>query len=149
IALKALSPAINDPTTAVLAIDQLERLLRAVGQRYLHDERFLDEDGRLRLIFQTPDWDDFVHLAFDEIRQYGAQSIQVARRLRAMIESDMETLPEVRLPALREQLALLNDAMERAYPSPKELALARVPDRQGLGAAARSVGGPLRIVGSE
>jgi len=53
IALKALSPAINDPTTAVLAIDQLQRLLRAVGQRNLRDTPLLDADGTLRLIYRT------------------------------------------------------------------------------------------------
>ena len=59
IAIKALSPAINDPTTAVLAIDQLQRLLRTVGNRDLHDERIFDSDGRLRVIFRTPNWDGF------------------------------------------------------------------------------------------
>src|SRR5271155_1330755 len=64
IAIKALSRAINDPTTAVLAIDQLQRLLRMVGSRELHDENILDGDGQLRVIFQTPNWEDFVDLTF-------------------------------------------------------------------------------------
>jgi uncharacterized membrane protein len=42
IALKALSPAINDPTTAVLAIDQLQRMLRSVGKRNLRTDEILD-----------------------------------------------------------------------------------------------------------
>jgi uncharacterized membrane protein len=46
IAIKALSPAINDPTTAVLAIDQLHRLLVAVGRRYLHDDVVRDAAGQ-------------------------------------------------------------------------------------------------------
>ena len=41
IALKALSPAINDPTTAVLAIDQLHRMLRTVGKRHLRTDEIL------------------------------------------------------------------------------------------------------------
>ena len=45
IAIRALSKAINDPTTAVLAIDQLHRLLRNVGRRHLHDEQIMDNDG--------------------------------------------------------------------------------------------------------
>ena len=45
IAIKALSPAINDPTTAVLAIDQLHRLLRLVGARHLHDD-LVHDSGR-------------------------------------------------------------------------------------------------------
>ena len=87
IALKALSPAINDPTTAVLAIDQLHRLLRSVGKRNLRTDNITDESGKLRVIFRTPNWEDFVNLACTELRRYGADSIQVVRRLRAMIEN--------------------------------------------------------------
>lgn len=133
IALKALSPAINDPTTAVLAIDQLHRLLRQVGKRQLSDERFLDEAGKLRVIFRTPNWEDFVNLAFSEIRRCGADNFQVARRLRAMIENLMRTLPEHRHAALQQQLALLDREIERQYSLPEDLALARGSDSQGLG----------------
>src|SRR5690242_9555600 len=63
VGIKALSSAINDPTTAVLAIDQLHRLLRLVGRRHLHDDALYDASGTLRVIFPTPDWQDFVQLA--------------------------------------------------------------------------------------
>ena len=86
IAIKALSPAINDPTTAVLAIDQLHRLLRLVGARHLHDDVLHNSEGVPRLIFRTPNWEDFVALTFSEIRLYGAGNFRIARRLRAMIE---------------------------------------------------------------
>ena len=138
IAIKALSPAINDPTTAVLAIDQLQRLLRTAGNRNLHNERLFDSDGRLRVIFQTPNWDDFVHLTFSEIRQYGAQSIQVVRRLRAMIENLSQSLPEPRLPALRQQQDLLDRTLQELYAFPEDLALARIADSQGLGGSSGS-----------
>ena len=100
LALKALSPAINDPTTAVLAIDQLHRLLRAAGRRHLRTDEILDKSGNLRVVLRTPNWEDFVHLAFTEIRHCGADNIQIARRLRAVIENLMQTLPEHRHPAL-------------------------------------------------
>ena len=138
IAIKALSKAINDPTTAVLAIDQLQRLLRAVGRRHLHDEDIRDDKGRLRLVYRTPNWEDFVHLTFSEIRLYGAENFQVARRLRAMIEALFQSLPESRLPALRRELDLLDRALEKLYPFPEDLALARTPDLQGLGGASTS-----------
>jgi uncharacterized membrane protein len=135
IAIKALSPAINDPTTAVLAIDQLQRLLRTAGERNLHNERLFDSDGRLRVIFQTPNWEDFVHLAFNEIRQYGGVSTQVVRRLRAMIENLSRSLPEARLQALRQQQDLLDRTLQKFYAFPEDLALARIADSQGLGGA--------------
>jgi len=133
IALKALSPAINDPTTAVLAIDQLHRLLRSVGKRNLRTDTITDQAGKLRVIFRTPNWDDFVNLACTELRRYGADSIQVVRRLRAMLENLIHTLPEDRHAALQAQLALLDDAIKAIYLLPQELTLARTTDSQGLG----------------
>ena len=85
IAIKALSKAINDPTTAVLAIDQLQRLLGLVGKRHLQDERIADVSGHLRLVLHKPDWQDFVQVSFSEIRLYGGENFQITRRLRAMI----------------------------------------------------------------
>ncbi len=133
IAIKALSKAINDPTTAVLAIDQLHRLLRNVGERHLHDEQISDASGRLRVLFQTPNWVDFVQLACREIRLYGAENFQIARRLRAMIDNLVKALPESRRPALRQERDLLDRAIEKLYVLPEDLALARTPDSQGLG----------------
>ena len=138
IAIKALSPAINDPTTAVLAIDQLQRLLHTAGDRNLHNARLFDGDGRLRVIFQTPNWEDFVHLAFNEIRQYGGGSTQVVRRLRAMIQNLLQSLPENRLPALRQQQDVLDRTLQKFYAFPEDLALARIADSQGLGGASGS-----------
>jgi uncharacterized membrane protein len=80
------------------------------------------------VLFQTPNWDDFVHLTFNEIRQYGAKSIQVVRRLRAMIESLSQSLPESRLPALRQQQDLLDRTLQELYEFPEDLALARIAD---------------------
>ena len=133
IALKALSPAINDPTTAVLAIDQLHRLLRSVGKRNLRTDNITDELGKLRVIVRTPNWEDFVTLACTELRRYGADSIQVVRRLRAMIENLILTLPEDRHAALQAQLALLDHVIKGIYSLPEELALALATDSQGLG----------------
>src|SRR4051812_32280153 len=133
IGIKALSPAINDPTTAVLAIDQLHRLLRLVGRRHLHDDVLFDADGVLRLIFPTPDWQDFVQLAVSEIRLYGAANFQISRRLRAMIENLLTSLPENRRPVLLDQLDLLDQTLEKLHSLPKDLELARQPDFQGLG----------------
>jgi uncharacterized membrane protein len=135
IALKALSPAINDPTTAVIAIDQLHRLLRKAGNQNLRTDEILDKSGKLLVIFRTPNWEDFVHLAFTEIRHCGAQNMQIARRLRAMIENLIETLPKHRHPALQRELDLLDRETEKYFRYPEDLALARVGDPQGLGGA--------------
>jgi uncharacterized membrane protein len=135
IAIKALSKAINDPTTAVMALDQLHRLLRVVGKRHLHDDMIRDAAGRARVILHTPDWEDFVQLSCREIRLYGAENFQVARRMRAMLENLLRILPEARGPALREELELLDCTLDKLGLLPQDLALARTPDLQGLGSS--------------
>jgi uncharacterized membrane protein len=137
IGLKALSPAINDPTTGVLAIDQVHRLLRVVGARRLRGDAILGRDGELRVIFRTPDWEDFVHVACCEIRACGASNIQVARRLRAMLDDLLRLLPRHRHAALEVERGLLDRAIEEHFRFPEDLALARIADIQGLGGAAR------------
>jgi uncharacterized membrane protein len=133
IALKALSPAINDPTTGVLAIDQLHRMLRMVGSRHLRTDEILNESGQLRVVFRTPNWEDFVHLAFSEIRACGSHNLQIVRRLRAMIENLVQTLPAHRHTALQQELSLLDREIERNFTYPEDLALAQIGDAQGLG----------------
>jgi uncharacterized membrane protein len=133
IALKALSPAINDPTTAVLAIDQLHRMLRTVGKRDLRTDEIPNKSGKLRVIFRTPNWEDFVHLAFSEIRFCGSGNLQIVRRLRAMIDNLLQTLPQHRHKELRQELSLLDREIAKNFSYPEELALARIADTQGLG----------------
>jgi uncharacterized membrane protein len=133
IAIKALSPAINDPTTGVLAIDQLHRLLRRVGLRNLRGEEILDAGGELRLIFRTPNWEDFVHLTCIEIRHCGAGSIQIMRRMRSMLENLIQTLPPLRHAELHRQLKLLDRTIDEHYSFPEDLEIVRIPDSQGLG----------------
>lgn len=133
IGIKALSPAINDPTTAVLALDQLHRLLRLVGRRYLHDDALYDAHGVHRLIFPTPNWEDFVRLSVTEIRLYGAGNFQVSRRLRAMLANLLEVLPENRRAAILRELELLDRTLEKLHDLPDDLEFARQADSQGIG----------------
>jgi uncharacterized membrane protein len=133
IANRALSPAVNDPTTAVLALDQITDLLLSLGRRRLDEGVAHDADGKLRLVYGTPDWPDYVILAMSEIRQFGGASLQVDRRLRAMLEHLIEALPEARRPALEEELALLGSAVERGFRDEADRKRAGVGDYQGVG----------------
>lgn len=133
IAIKALSPAINDPTTAVLAIDQLHRLLRLVGIRHVKNDHFYDDAGELRLIYRTPNWRDYVHLACTEIRHCGAGSIQIVRRMRSMLENLIKKLPDFRHAELRLQLEILDREIDLHFASDADRELARIADSQGLG----------------
>jgi uncharacterized membrane protein len=138
IALRALSPAINDPTTAVLAIDQLHRLLRLVGKRNLRTDEIRGPSGDLRAIFRTPNWEDFVNLAFSEIRACGSSNLQIVRRLRAMIENLVQTSPAHRHSALQKQLELLEREIQKQFKYEEERELARIGDSQGLGGHSRA-----------
>ena len=139
IALKALSPAINDPTTAVLAIDQVHRLLRAVGKRRLHGDEIFDSTGTRRVVYRTPDWQDYVHVTFTEIRACGAANVQIARRLRAMLENLFVALPPHRHAELEAERRRLDQAIEAAYGNREDLMLARIPDAQGLGGSSSRI----------
>ena len=132
-ASKALSPAVNDPTTAVLAIDQIHHLLRDIGHRYLANGLERDSKGRVRLVYRTPGWEDFVLLATTEIRQYGRDSIQVQRRLRAMLKDLIQTLPVQRRAVLHREITLLSNLSRRAFPDLGDQELAESSDLQGIG----------------
>jgi len=138
IAIKALSPAVNDPTTAVQALDQIEDLLRRLGCRQLDAGQARDATGALRLTFQVPTWEDYLALAFDEIRQFGATSVQVVRRLRAALVGLADTVVvEARRDAVRQYLEHLNTGIGRSNFDDQDQAAARLEDRQGLGLARR------------
>ncbi len=132
--LRALSPAVNDPTTAVQALDGIETLLDALCGRDLERGRISDAAGRLRLLYPTPSWPELLDLALTEIRHYGADTPQIARRMRSLLLSLQSSAPPVRRPALEQQLARLDAAVRSAYPDPAELAFALVPDHLGIGA---------------
>lgn len=85
-----------DPTTAVQAIDRLHDCLRQLAHRPFPDGRYRDEQGTVRLITRVMAWDEYVHLAFDEIRMAGAGSPQIARRLRAALEDLLTITPAER-----------------------------------------------------
>jgi uncharacterized membrane protein len=92
IAIKALSPAINDPTTAVLAIDQIHRLLRVVGLRHVSREEILDESGTTRLVFRTPNGrTSCTSRASKFVIADGKRPDRA--RVRSMLENLMQTLP--------------------------------------------------------
>lgn len=133
IAIKALSPAINDPTTAVQALDQIEDLLIRLGHCQLDIGKYRDDRAALRVVVPFPRWDDFLRLALDEIRYCGASSVQVMRRMNALIDNLVAVLPATRHAALRRWEERLKGTVERSFNDANEKQDASVADRQGLG----------------
>lgn len=143
IAIRALSPAVNDPTTAVQVLNHIEAFLYTVGRTELRRRYVLGDDrGRPRLVVPGRGWEDYLQLAVTEIREYGAKSTQICRRLRALLEGLLDTLPAERLPAVRTELELLEEAVEREFTDPVRRATARTGDRQGIGGGHRPKAAP-------
>jgi uncharacterized membrane protein len=137
IAERSLSESpFQDPTTAVQAIDRLHDILRQLARRPFPDGHVADETGQIRLLLRSKTWEDYVHLAFDEIRMAGAGSPQISRRLvAAFIDLRSVALPE-RVGVLDEQDALLRAATVEAMHDPRDIRFALQSDREGSGAAA-------------
>lgn len=129
IAIRALSPAVNDPTTAVGVLDDIDAILRRIGQRHVEANAVADADGVVRVIRAVPSWDDLVALALTEIHQYGRDSFQVERRLATLLRELPDVLPASRRAALdrfaRWRAHTLNTAEGWLDPS--------AYDRQGIG----------------
>ena len=134
VAIRALSPAVNDPTTAVQALDQIEDLLRRLGRCRLDAGRAYDSDGVLRLTFPMPTWEDYLALSFDEIRQFGVTSVQVMRRMRAALIGLSESVATARRrDVVQQYLEHLNLGVGRSDFDDRDQAMALQEDRQGLG----------------
>lgn len=125
VAIRALSPAVNDPTTAVMVIDQLEGLLRVIGERDIECNEVRDGGGVSRLSYEVGSWDDLLSLALTEIDQYGRDSRQVQARLASLLDDLEATLPETRRAAIRR---VANTAIQPIDRWPRGAS-----DRQGLG----------------
>lgn len=152
IAQRALSPGINDPTTAEACIDRLAAALGALAGRQQPPDHRVDEAGRTRLIVARPDtFKALLDAAFDPIRNYSAGSLQVGLTLAAVLaelaplargaEQRRALLEQAEMigrmaaaltdPRDREQLAAASESAARALRGPA------APDRRTPGSRAR------------
>lgn len=115
VALRALSPALNDPTTAVQALDRIDEILQRLTDRSIPDRVRRDAKGTARLLLPRPGWDDYVLLAVEEIRLAGGQQAQVLRRLRKLLLGLLDGTPEQRQAVLRRQLQLVEAALVSSF----------------------------------
>lgn len=122
-----------DPTTAVQAIDRLHDCLRQLAPRRFPDGRYRDDQGTVRLITRVMTWDDYVHLAFDEIRMAGAGSPQIVRRMRAALDDLLSIAPPERKGPLQHQLELLQTGAKAEISEPSDRKRALRGDSRGLG----------------
>lgn len=104
---RAMSPGINDPTTAVQALDRLFELLVLLAPRRIPAAGRRDDDGTVRLVLPRPSWDGYVALAFEQVRLASERSVQLQRRLDQVLRSLADVVPADRRSAIDDQRRLL------------------------------------------
>lgn len=132
VATQSLSPAINQPTTAVLVIDRLHDLLLRIARLPTPSGLYVDGKGTVRLVEPTYPWDCLVQLAFVEITAIGVSSPHVTRRLAAALRDLQDDVP----PAAVGEVARVRTALDERLQHHAVVGfagLAGTPDRLGLG----------------
>lgn len=133
IAIRAVSPAINDPTSAVQVIDRVEALLFKLYERHPGPTYVVDSAGAPRGLVHAPHWIEYFDLASTEMRHYGRDMIQIHRRLRAMYVHLLDVVTGADRERVELELQMLDDTAVKFMTTPHDLHMAREPDRLGIG----------------
>ncbi|WP_437231203.1 DUF2254 domain-containing protein [Planctomicrobium sp. SH661] len=120
IAMKALSPGINDTTTAVMCVDYLGAILAQLAVRRISNPHRFDQ-GELRVIARGPSFKNLLAEAFDQIRQNAGGNVAVlTRQLQALETIAGQTVSVRRMTMLRYQADLISDVALSTIPSPQD-----------------------------
>lgn len=124
IALKAISPAVNDPTTALTCIDQLGRILVRAAMRHPPISTLRDRDGRARVVLPRTSFPRLLDVAFSQIGHYGKTDVAVPLRLmRVLAELAAATTHVPYAVAIRDQARRLSAACGPGFPDADRTAL--------------------------
>ena len=104
IALRALSPAVNDPATAVQVLDTTESLLQALVSRDLDVADVADGTGTVRVVLALPSWDDYLRTGLDDLIESASQSPMVLLRARTLLTTLLNAAPPARQPPIAQRL---------------------------------------------
>jgi uncharacterized membrane protein len=115
IAERALSPGINDPSTAVQAIDHIHDLLRRLATRPLQPRQRVGRAGRLAVHVPQPALGDLIGLAVDEIAHCAADVDRVQRRLAVMLRDLHDAAIPIHRPAVAHVLEELSGRLPGPY----------------------------------
>ncbi|WP_406002501.1 DUF2254 family protein [Streptomyces sp. NBC_00829] len=116
IALKALSPAVNDPATAAQALDHTEDLLIRIADRDLDVGRIADDGGTVRVVVPVPGWERFIALSVDDVTVAALASPMVLLRLRTLLRRLLEACPASRRPLVGDRLRWVEQVGAEDYP---------------------------------
>ena len=120
IASKALSPAVNDPYTAVQAVDHLSVILAALATKPLGNQVLTDGDGTPRVHIPARDWAYFIDLGLGQVRRFGHTEPRVVLAL-LRVARDLGTLCHgSRMTSLREYVTVLLDDVKQDITQPAD-----------------------------
>ncbi len=116
IGLRALSPALNDPATAVQVLDTTESLLLPLAQRDLDVAEVADDTGTVRVVLALASWNDYLQIALDDLIESSARSPMVLWRARAMLTSLLNAVPQQRKPSIAWRLRHVEELAAGNFP---------------------------------
>jgi uncharacterized membrane protein len=96
IGLRALSPAVNDPATAVQVLDTIQGLLLPLVTRDLDVAQVADDSGTVKVVLALPSWDDYLRTALDDLIESGSRSPMVLLQAHALLTSLLNAAPPQR-----------------------------------------------------
>lgn len=133
IAVRALSPGVNDPTTAIQALDRIHDLLHRLVQRRIPSPLRRDPTGQGRLFLRRPAWEDYLLLAVEEIRLSAEGQVHVLRRLRQMLLDVLLVAPDERRPPIEAAIERVDRSAARSLDDELDRRIARPTHPYGQG----------------
>jgi uncharacterized membrane protein len=118
--MKALSPGINDTTTAVMCVDYLAAILTRLAKRRIGTAHGL-EQGELRVIARGPTFEGLLSEAFDQIRQHAESNVAILLRLLGALHAIAGvTISPNRRRVIQQKVEEIAEAAGRSIASPHD-----------------------------
>jgi uncharacterized membrane protein len=117
IGLRALSPAVNDPATAVQVLDTIQSLLAPLASRDLDVAEIADAAGTVKVVLALPSWDDYLRIALEDLIESGSRSPMVLLRARALLAGLLDAAPPQRRPPLTWRLHRAEELAAGNFPA--------------------------------
>jgi uncharacterized membrane protein len=116
IGLRALSPAVNDPATAVQVLDTMQSLLAPLASRDLDVAEIADDAGAVKVVLALPSWDDYLRTALDDLIESGSGSPMVLLRARALLADLLAAAPPQRRSSITWRLQRAEELASGNFP---------------------------------
>jgi uncharacterized membrane protein len=117
IGLRALSPAVNDPATAVQVLDTIQSLLVPLASRDLDVAEIADDAGTVKVVLALPSWDDYLRIALEDLIESGSRSPMVLLRARALLASLVDAAPPQRRSSITWRLHRAEELAADNFPA--------------------------------